>query len=67
MGSYHKKIPNKSPEQQLALQEALAAYVTPDLVKAINEARIRLGQYVPDEEAETLSEQIVYWDYATLP
>jgi hypothetical protein len=56
-----------SPEQQRALQEALAASITPALVQAINEARIRLGQYIPDEDAEALSEHIAYWDYATLP
>jgi hypothetical protein len=54
-------------EQQHAWQEAIMAYITPALVRAINEARIRLGQYIPDEEAEALSEHITYWDYATLP
>ena len=53
-------------EQQRALQEALAAYLTPTLIQAINEARVRLGQYLPDEEAEALAEQIAYWDYASL-
>ena len=52
------------PKQQKALQAALAAYVTPTLVQAINDAHIRLGQYIPDEEAEALSERIAYWDYA---
>src|SRR5919199_1065884 len=55
-----------SPEQQHALQEALAAYITPALGQAINKARLRLGQYIPDEEAEALSGQIAYWDYASL-
>jgi hypothetical protein len=55
-----------SPEERHALQEALAAYITPALVQAINEARLGLGQYIPDEEAEALSEQIAYWDYAGL-
>ena len=55
-----------SPEQQRALQEALAAYLTPTLVQSINEARIRLGQYIADQEAEALSEHIAYWDYASL-
>lgn len=55
------------PKQQKALQAALAAYITPDLVQAINDARTRLGQYIPDDEAEALSEQIAYWDYAGLP
>jgi hypothetical protein len=49
------------------VQEALAAYLTPTLVQEINEARVRLGQYIPDEEAEALSERITYWDYASLP
>ncbi len=55
----------KALKQQQALQEALVAYLTPTLVQTINEARARLGQYIPDQEAETLSEQIPYWDYAT--
>ena len=55
-----------SPEQQRALQEAIAAYLTPALVQSINEARIRLGQYIADQEAEALSEHIAYWDYASL-
>lgn len=54
-------------ESQPALQEALAAYLMPELVKAINDARMRLGQYVPDEEVEAMSERIAYWDYATAP
>ena len=56
-----------SPEPQRVLQEALIAYLTPALVQALNEARIRLGQYIPDEEAEALSKHIAYWDHATLP
>jgi hypothetical protein len=55
-----------SPEQQRALQEAIAAYLTPALVQSINEARIRLGQYIADQEAEALSEHIAYWDYVRL-
>ena len=55
------------PNQQHALQEALAMYLTPTLVQAINDARIRLGQYIPDEEAEALSERIAYLGYATQP
>jgi len=55
------------PSQQRALQEALATYLTPTLVQAINDARIRIGQYIPDEEAEALSERIAYWDYAAQP
>ena len=46
---------------QEELRKALAAYLTPTLVKTINEARVRLGQYIPDAEAEALSECITYW------
>src|SRR5438309_10556336 len=52
-------------ETQRACQEALASYLTPALVQAINEARIRLGKYIPDAEAENLSERIAYWQYGT--
>jgi hypothetical protein len=52
---------------QVELLEALAAYLTPEMVKAINDARVRLGQYIPDAEAEALSEHIAYWDYAVAP
>ena len=52
---------------QRVLQEALAAYLTPDLVKAINEARVRLGRYIPDTEAEALSECITYWSPTAAP
>jgi hypothetical protein len=47
------------------LQEALATYLTPELVKAINDARIRLGRYISDEEAEAIAGHIGYWDGAT--
>jgi hypothetical protein len=53
------------PEQRYTLQEALVAYLSPALVQAINEARIRLGQYISDEEAEALAEHIAYWHVST--
>jgi len=52
------------PERRRALLEALGHYLTPELLRSINDARIRLGGYVPDEEAETLSDRIPYWEYA---
>ncbi len=55
-----------SPEQQRSLQEAITSYLTPVLVQTIREARIRLGQYISNEEAEALSEHIAYWDDASL-
>jgi hypothetical protein len=50
-----------------ALQEALVSYLTPELVRAINDARVQLGRYIPDEEAEDLVERIPYWSYASAP
>jgi hypothetical protein len=41
---------------------SLGHLLTPELVKAINDARIRLGQYISDEEAEAIAEHICYWD-----
>ena len=61
----HAEGSGHDPKRQRALQEALATYLTPTLVQAINDARICLGQYIPDQEAEALSEHIGYWDYAT--
>ena len=52
----HAEGSGHDPKRQRALQEALAMYLTRTLVQAINDARIRLGQYIPDEEAEALSE-----------
>src|SRR5437879_2702439 len=52
-------------ERERAFRDALATYLTPALVKAINDARMRLGQYISEEEAEGLTETIAYWDNAT--
>jgi hypothetical protein len=57
----------KDAASQRGLQEALAAYLTPELVQAINDAHVRLGKYIPDREAEALSERIAYWNYAAVP
>ncbi len=48
-----------------AFQQALAAYVRPELVRAIRDARERLGQYLSDAETERTTERIAYWDYET--
>ena len=47
-----------------ALLDALAAYMSKDLVESIGDARSRLGRYLPDDEAEALLDSIPYWDYA---
>jgi hypothetical protein len=49
---------------ETAAREALASYFTAELVAAINNARVALGRYLSDEEAEQLIERIPYWNYA---
>ena len=54
MGSYFaEEEPGNGPDRSRELLEALDAYLTPKLVRAINDARMRLGQYLPDKEAES--------------
>jgi hypothetical protein len=43
--------------------EALGSYFTPALVRAIRDARTRVGHYVSDGEAERIVDTIPYWDY----
>jgi hypothetical protein len=54
-------------KSSMRVQQALASYVTPELVKAINDARVRLGEYVADQDAEDLTDRIPYWDYKGAP
>ncbi len=49
---------------RLALLEALKDYLSPTLIGKINDARVQLGRYVEDEEAEAISANIDYWDYS---
>jgi hypothetical protein len=51
--------------KRLASLETLKNYLSPELINRINEARILLGNYVEDSDAEALSDTIRYWDYAT--
>ena len=66
-GAFSHENSSNGAQLMRALQESLAAYLTPELVQAINDARIRLGRYIPDAEAEALAEQIAYWDYSKRP
>ncbi len=47
---------------RLHQRAAYSCLCDPALVQAINDARGRRGQYISDEEAEALVEQIAYWD-----
>ena len=46
--------------------DALRSYLDPNLVQKIAEARSRLSRYVPDADAEVLTEEIPYWDYSLI-
>ena len=48
---------------QSAFHDALSGYLTPDLMRDIQDARARLGGYISDSEAERLTAKIPYWDY----
>ena len=51
----------ESDEEQ---RHALINFLTPEMAAAFNEARMRLGSYLPDDEAQAISENDVpYWDY----
>ncbi len=53
-------------DKRLASLEALIDYLSPSLVSSINEARLSLGGYLDDEEAEAVADKIPYWDYRKL-
>jgi hypothetical protein len=62
MGSYFADDGSENgADRSREMLEALDAYLTPKLVRAINDARMRLGQYLPDKEAEAISDRIRYW------
>lgn len=45
------------------LYEALSSYLSGDLWKEISHARTRLAKYLTEQEAQSLSDQIRYWEY----
>ena len=51
------------PQQRAALQETLLRYFADGATQSISDARMRLGRYLSDAEAESLSDQVVYWEY----
>lgn len=51
----------QDPEQRQHMLEALDAYLTPDLFEEISQARSRLREYLPDDEAEAISDSLNYW------
>ena len=64
MGSYYATpgpdVP-LSPEREQSMLRDLDAYFSPELVGEISKARRLLGEYLPDDEAEAISEALEYW------
>jgi hypothetical protein len=61
IGSYFALEGPENGADHRGMQEALDAYLTPKLLRAMSIARMRLGQYLPDKEAEAISDRIRYW------
>jgi|GEM_PF-6184878 len=51
----------QTPLQRQQMLEALEQLFSPELVQNLNAARVRLGGYLPDQEAEAISESLDFW------
>lgn len=64
MGSYYS-VPSGetdlSPAAQAEMQKDLDEYFSPEMVRELSKVRVVLGQYLDDEEAEAISEQLEFW------
>jgi hypothetical protein len=64
MGSYYAtsgpEVP-LPPEKQQEMLEALNGYFTAELCQELSSARVNLGEYLPDDEAEAISDSLEYW------
>lgn len=53
------------PERRQRMLEDLDAFVSAELVRELGAARVALSEYLPDDEAEHLSEHVIqYWSSA---
>lgn len=50
-----------SDEDRRRMLDAIDAYFTPERMKEMARARRLLGEYLPDDEAEAISEQLDFW------
>lgn len=61
----HYAIPSdqteQTPEQWSAMMTALDEYLTGETAQALAHVRRVLGEYLPDDEAEAISEQLEFW------
>ena len=59
--------PVKEPWNERNYQEMLLAldqFLSPELLKELSRSRRALGDYIPDDEAEDLSEKVInYWEW----
>lgn len=65
MGSFystpdaHTALP---PDQRQKMLEDLDTYFSPEMVRELSVARRVLGEYLPDDEAEAISERLKFWE-----
>lgn len=51
-----------SPEQRQQMLNDLDAYFSPELCRELSNARRLLSEYLPGDEAETISDGLQYWE-----
>lgn len=51
----------QAPEERQRMLEAIGAYLSPELCREIAEAREVIGRFLPDDEAEAVSDRLEYW------
>jgi len=52
-------------EQRRHMLEALDAFFSPELLRQMAQARRTLGEYLSDDEAESISDRLDYWSDRT--
>jgi len=51
-----------TPQQRQQMLEALEQVFTPDLWRELAHGRRVIGEYLPNDEAEAISDQLDYWE-----
>lgn len=51
----------QTPDQRCRMLEAIHEFFTPELFREIGRARRLMGDYLPDEEAEAISDALKTW------
>jgi len=63
MGSYYSTPDRQTPlssERHAEMLAELDQFFSPELIREMNQARIALGQHLPEEEAEHLADHLIH-------